>query len=424
MRRILTALSLLTFPALVSAQPNILLVIADDMGVDVSPCHAQGSNMVRMPTLKSLCDTGLVFENAHAHPTCSPTRANIVTGQYSSNTGIGAVVSERAPDGLSTQTLSLFDVLNENTNYATAVVGKWHLGPQKRDLSHPAKMGVGTYYGVPSGGVKNYFSWRGVQNGRPFQSTTYITTDLTNYAADWISKQDQPWMLWMAHIAPHSPFHAPPEELHSFKGLSTAALRPRDDPSAHYFAMLEALDTELARLLDGLPKAQRDNTVVIFIGDNGSPGQITRRLNTSRDAKGSIRDGGTHIPLVISGGGVPRGRSDAPAQVTDLFATILGLAEVGGQYSDSFDLLNGSPREATLIEHFNADGTRGQVVQGWAMSDGSYSLIAPQDGPLELYDVARDPRQANNLLNKPTAEHTSVAQRFNQLRDTYLQPSN
>lgn len=390
MRKVILAAAFCLAPMVAKATPNILLVIADDMGVDASPCHAQGSDMVRMPTLKSLCDQGRVYDNAHAYPTCSPTRASILTGLYASRTGVGSAVQPKANNGLDPDTPSLFDRLREDTDYAAAVVGKWHLADAPRDLSHPAKLGVPTYYGIPSGGVKDYESWRVVENGRSKTSKTYVTTDLTDYAIDWIAAQISPWFLWLAYTAPHTPFHAPPSDLHSFGALSTNAASIRRDPRRHYFAALEALDTELGRLLDSLSATERRNTVVIFTGDNGSPRQITRRQNTQREAKGTIYNGGTQVPLVIAGPGIRAGRSAQPVQVTDIHDTILTLAGAGGHTDDSLDLTptftgKSSGRMAAFIEHFSPLSGRGKPVYGWSMISADVSLIAPENKPMALY---------------------------------------
>ena len=124
MRKHLAAAALSACLGAPATAGNVLLVLADDMGVDSSPCHVEGSSTVRMPTLKALCDQGMVFENAHAAPVCSPTRAMILTGKYASKTGVGS-----ASKPLSDSEKSLFDVLNKSApNVASAVIGKWHLG--------------------------------------------------------------------------------------------------------------------------------------------------------------------------------------------------------------------------------------------------------------------------------------------------------
>jgi len=109
------------------SSPNILLVIADDMGLDATNCYQVGTQQAPMPTLEKLCANGLVFDNAYAAPVCSPTRAGIMSGQYAFQTGVGGAVARRGnAGGLSDSIVSLFDVL-ATTDYRSALIGKWHI---------------------------------------------------------------------------------------------------------------------------------------------------------------------------------------------------------------------------------------------------------------------------------------------------------
>lgn len=103
-----------------------------------------------------------------------------------------------------------------------------------------------------SGGVRNYFKWDGATQGQGFKSDVYTTTDFTNQALEWIGKQDNPWFLWLAYNAPHTPFHRPPADLHSNETLSGDEQSIKDNPLPYYHAMLEAMDTEIGRLLNSM----------------------------------------------------------------------------------------------------------------------------------------------------------------------------
>lgn len=402
----LTTLIAASLPMAAKAAPNVLLVLADDMGADVSPCHADATDLVRMPTLKSLCTQGMVFNNAHAYPTCSPTRASIITGLYANRTGVGAPVGSENGE-LSHNTPTLFDHLSQQ-GYASALIGKWHLSSSRQAGGHPARLGVSYHYGALGGGVRDYENWRGYENGKQRQVALYSTTALTQKAQSWIAEQSKPWFLWLAYNAPHAPFHAPPEELHSFGTLNPEPQR-RSDVRSHYFAALQALDTELGNLLNGMSKPVRQNTVVIFVGDNGTPGQVSRRLGLTKDAKGSIYQGGTHVPLVVNGPGVSSGHNDDPVQVTDLFDTILNLAGAIVGTADSFNLVpalkgGSSARTATFIEHFSKSEGRGNPVYGWTIQDGRYALVAPEGKEPELFDMSKDTKQSRNLAQSHSAE--------------------
>ncbi|MGL6211450.1 MAG: sulfatase-like hydrolase/transferase, partial [Paracoccaceae bacterium] len=290
-RPVICIAALMATPAVAQDSPNILLIIADDMGLDASRCYDVGPNPASMPNLEALCATGMVFENAYAAPTCSPTRATIMTGRYGFRTGVGTAIPRDGGVGLSVDEVTLFDRLNE-TAYTSAVVGKWHLAGSDAGLGHPGDLGVKEYFGLYSGTIPDYFAWSGVENGQAVEVDGYSTTVLTDRAVDWVSAQQGPWFLWLAYNAPHSPFHVPPADLHSAEGLSDSPSAIRANPLPYYNAALEALDTEIGRLLASMPQGVRDNTVVFFVGDNGTPGQIANALYGDRGAKGGIFEGG------------------------------------------------------------------------------------------------------------------------------------
>lgn len=165
-------------PTVAHPAPNILLIIADDMGLDASRCYSVGSNHAHMPTVERLYSEGLVFENAYSAPVCSPTRSTIMTGKYGFRTGVGAAIAMKGGGaGLAPDETSLFNVLSE-TPYRSAVIGKWHLASSPDDLDHPARLGVSEYFGLFSGGVRDYFKWNAVEDGKRVQVTNYATTRL------------------------------------------------------------------------------------------------------------------------------------------------------------------------------------------------------------------------------------------------------
>ncbi|GLQ34607.1 N-acetylgalactosamine-6-sulfatase [Amylibacter marinus] len=399
-----------------NANPNILLVIADDMGREVSPCYDLGSDKPAMPTLEHLCATGMVLENAYVAPTCSPTRASIITGKYGFRTGVGSVIKGSAK-GLSSHETSLFDLFSAQApTYATAVIGKWHLA--KSDSNHPAKLGVENYYGLISGGLGDYYNWTAVENGKRVKVRDYSTSHLTDRAIEFIGAQNSPWFLWLAYNAPHTPFHVPPADLHSQGTLNPdAKITPRN-ARPYYLAALEALDHELGRLLGGLDAKTRANTVIIFMGDNGSPGKISRRFYASRGAKGGIFEGGTHVPMVFSGPRVMQGRSEALVNSTDLFSTIAALAGIQAHAPDSISmipLLQGRPngRDYAYVEHFGPTVSRANA--GWAIRDQRYKLVELEDHAPMLFDLKHDPKEHIDLLSG-AADARALAAKANLLQ--------
>jgi arylsulfatase A-like enzyme len=405
--------------------PNILLVIADDFGVDASPCYPVGQEKPKMPTLESLCKSGIVFENAWVNPVCTPTRAAILTGKYGFRTNVRGV-----DDLLSTEETSLQSVLSQApTPYKSAVIGKWHVAGATPDPDHPQKLGVDFYSGFMSGGVRDYFNWEGIEQGKSFQSTTYTTTHFTNKAIDWVKQQQQPWFLWLAYNAPHAPFHIPPRALHSRTQLSDQRQDIRSNPRPYYFAALEAMDRELGRLLSSLAPETRQNTIVVFIGDNGSPRPVTQTPFTKETVKGTVYEGGVKVPMVIAGARVRRSneRDRSLINGTDLFATFAELAGVKASAVDSKSFVaalsgtSSQSRNFAYTEHLSTKGRGGGLnalgkTDQWAIRDTKYKLI--HDGSTNqefLFNLASDPSEQRNLLATNSTSQESGDAKFEQI---------
>ena len=154
--------------------PNILLIIADDMGLDASPGYSIGSTKPNMPNLQNMISSGITFNNVWAYPTCTPTRASILTGKYGFRTNVTKV-----GDVLATSETSIQKYLDENTSsaYSHAVIGKWHLG---NNTSDPRDFDIDYYAGFLSGAIQDYWSWSLVEDGSSTNSTDYTTTKFTD----------------------------------------------------------------------------------------------------------------------------------------------------------------------------------------------------------------------------------------------------
>ena len=165
------------------------------------------------------------------------------------------------------------------------------------------------------------------EDGAGSFETEYTTKKFTDLAIDWIHQQDKPWFMWLAHNAPHTPFHVPPNGMHTQGNLPT--FLDGMDETPYYMAAIEAMDFQIGRLLDRIPEEERENTIIIFIGDNGSPNEVAQSPYSNFTSKGSLNQGGINVPMFISGKGVSRsGNDDSLITSTDLFATISELAGV------------------------------------------------------------------------------------------------
>lgn len=378
-------------------KPNIMLIIADDMGHDATPGFNVGSVKPNMPNLQSLMDAGIRFTNVWSYATCTPTRASILTGKYGFNSGVTAVGDE-----LSTSEISLQSYLDTKTTsaYEHAVIGKWHLS---NSITHPTDMGINHYSGSISGGVPSYWDWNLVENVITTASTEYNTSKFTDLAIDWVDNQTKPWFLWLAYNAPHTPFHLPDSSLHSQGTLPTDDTSITNNPLPYYMAMLEAMDTEFGRLLASMSQEEKDNTIFIFIGDNGTPNQVAQEYNNRR-VKGSIYQGGINVPMIIAGNGVSRKNQteDALINTTDLFATIADIANASDtdiNDSKSFiSLLTDS--DATIRDYVYAerenDNTGGME---YAIRNTTHKYIKFSDGTEALYNLIDNPLENPNLLS-------------------------
>ncbi|MDC0506071.1 sulfatase-like hydrolase/transferase [Candidatus Gracilibacteria bacterium] len=376
--------------------PNILLIIADDMGLDAMPGFSEGFEKPNIPNLETLMSNGLTFENMWSAPVCTPTRATILTGRYGVKTGVLKV-----DDELSIDETSLQSMLDNKTQegYNHAVIGKWHLS---KDASHPTSMGVDYYAGLLTGGAKSYTNWRLTENSTTSTNTEYITTKFTDLAIDWVSDQDEkPWFLWLAYTAPHTPFHLPPSDLHD-RELSGDQDDIDNNPIPYYMAAIEAMDSEIGRLLDSIPQSELDNTVIVFIGDNGTPGQAIQYPYSRKKAKGSLYQGGINVPMFVSGYGVDRQgeREDTLVHTVDIFATVLDIANTGvSKVNDSTSfkdfLTDENTQQIEIV--YGEVGTSGKKTGGYTIRDTEYKLIVFTDGQQELYNLVDDPYENNNL---------------------------
>ena len=414
--------------------PNILLLIADDLGIDAAGCYRVGQNVAQTPNIQSLCERGVVFRNAWVNPVCSATRATLLTGRYAFRTGVGRT----APPGLQRDELTLpraLDLYGGGT-YAHASVGKWHLLESRNSTNndHPNEMGWGHFAGLLTGVLPDYFDFTKVVDGQAVRVQQYATTDTVDDAISWLGVQERPWFLWVAFNAPHSPYHEPPPDLYHIEGLGEDERTIQDNPLPYYKAAIEAMDTEIGRLFAAIGPEEMERTHVIYLGDNGTPGRVIQAPFEQGKGKGTIYSGGIHVPLVVAGPAVrePGRTQEALVNGVDLFGTILELAGVdvdGAVRSDiTIDSVSLVPylvdsttvprREWILSELFNP---RANDPDGKTIRDARFKLIRFRSGSEALFDLSTDLAEENDLLLAPlTDEGQAAYQRLGQQLDAVL----
>ena len=422
--------------------PNFLVIVGDDMGVETLASYGLNDNTAVTPTLDNLGETGIHFDNMWSQPVCSPTRATVMTGRYGFRTGVGFAI-ETPPDvekivpqkpagahfeppsnrlgraprpsvhglGLDEFTLPMALKSDPSLGYETAAIGKWHLSDAGNGYEkHPLHAGFDHFAGSAIGGLESYFAFSKQVDGEETEgSTVYSTTDKVDSAIDWLQGRDDnnPWFVWLSFNNPHSPYHLPPLELlHSdAKNLDPEAVA--ENPHAYFKAQLEALDTEVGRLLGSLTTEQRDNTYVIFMGDNGtSRGALQLPFHSER-GKDTVYQGGLNVPFMVSGPGIEAGRtSDALLNTVDLYATFLELAGIDVENAVPDDREFDSISFAPLLLDPQATPARefafADIFSPWrdpsrAIRNATHKLV-DIEGTEELYNLVEDPYEHNNLL--------------------------
>lgn len=442
--------------------PNFIVLIGDDMAVETLSCYGVGDATAVTPNLDSLCAAGMRFDNFWSQAVCSPTRATILSGRYGFRTGVGTPatsgiaalpVPEKADDahkelggggpprrgaadnipapGLRADEFTLPMALKADAalGYETAAIGKWHLADQTNGaVEHPNLAGFDHYTGsVRTGGVESYFAWSKVTNGKVTDGKTgWADSDKVDDAIAWLDQRsgDQPWLLWMAFNAPHTPFHLPPLHLlnSDARDLDPDAIS-NENQHAYYNAMIEALDTEIGRLLAHLSEAQRANTYIVFVGDNGTPEQVAMPPFDFTHSKGSITQGGVNVPFFFVGPGIEsRQVSKALANSVDIYASLVDLAGIDSDAilpnDKVFDAVSLTPvlfgASESVRDYAYADvfgsvprGVSGdrfrQTVNERTIRDRNYKLFISSDHE-EFYDLTSDPYETNNLLNSELAD--------------------
>ncbi len=395
------------------AHPNVLLVIADDLGAESTSLYPDlvgDSGAVPVPNIEALAQNGLVFDNAWASPACSMTRATIVSGQYGYRTGVTSVGAV-----LPTDTVTVFDrITAESPSYSQAFFGKYHLGGNAANTKHVTDIGVPLFRGIFGGGVSDYFNWTTYDTeAPPFQNKTFATTALTDYAIDYIheheaKKPNEPWFIYQAYNAPHSvgansPYQVPPAELHNVDLSSVGNPAPGTIATniPVYKSLIQSLDTELGRLLK---EVDLENTVVIFVGDNGTPAPVKDTGTGIRGSKGSAYEGGVRVPLFVPGAGVTRrGRANDLVVTSDLYATILSLtgidvSHVENSYSIK-PLLSDAAASSGRTNSFS-ETSSGTSNRRYALKDTRYKIVSNL-GKRELYDLVADPLETTDLYANP-----------------------
>jgi len=418
-------------------RPNILFIVADDLGWKDVGFH--GSD-IRTPNIDRLAKGGVQLNQFYALPMCTPTRAALLTGRYPFRYGLQTgVIPTSATYGLSTDERTLSQALKE-AGYSTAIVGKWHLGhgdkkywPQQRGFDHQYGPLIGEidYFTHEASGVVDWY-----RNGEVVKEEGYSTTLLGDEAMKVIEAHDtsKPLCLYLAFNAAHTPYQAPQEYLEKYSNM--------EDPSRRAYAgSITAMDDQIGRVVAVLAgRHMLANTLVVFMSDNGgtrnplfsgaiadvSRVRIPCDNGPHREGKGSNYEGGTRVIALANWPGhiKPGSSADGMMHVVDWYPTLLALAGADPaqpKAPDGMDfretLFQGAPSPRTGIV-YNIEPFRA------ALREGDWKLLWRTTLPssVELYNLAVDPAESNNLAAQHPEKVAALQKRISDLSTQAAKP--
>jgi arylsulfatase A-like enzyme len=417
-----------TPPARSASRPNVVLILMDDMGY--GDIGSYGVKDARTPNVDRLAREGVRLTDAYANgPTCSPTRAGLISGRYQQRYGIewplGAAPDDSAR-GLPVNGMS-FPALLKANGYTTGLIGKWHLG-FKAEFG-PNAHGFDEFFGFRSGAVDYYTHRNG--NGEPdlFENTTpvevhgYLTDEITKRAVSFVDRHaGEPFFLEVAYNAVHWPFEPPgmSDSAGRGAGAGSGGLSLYQSPSAavpatrrDYVRMLERADQGIGQIVGELERRGiLANTLVIFTNDNG--GEWLSRNEPLTNRKNTVWEGGIRVPLIMRWPGhLPARRTSAQVAISmDLTATVLsatGTAIPAGHKLDGIDLLPIVSGKSPLVER-QLFWRRRRPSEQLAVRSGRWKLIHEGQN-FYLFDVATDIGERHDL----TAEHPELVRKLNGL---------
>ncbi|MEM8494820.1 MAG: sulfatase-like hydrolase/transferase [Planctomycetota bacterium] len=401
--------------ALADRPPNLVLIVTDDQGYrDVG---FNGGTQIPTPNLDRIANEGVCFQQGYVtYAVCGPSRAGLITGQYQDRFGgsLNPTPNPAVPNnGVPLTEKNLAELLKPK-GYTSMIVGKWHLGtyPNLR----PLVRGFDEFYGFLSGGhdyfpenltfetledVNTKWGWyrtKLLDQEQRVGTTKYLTDELSDRAVDFIDRQkNAPFFLYLAYNAPHTPMQASEEYLARFSHIENEKRRT-------YAAMVASVDDGVGRVLDKLDEhGLAEDTLVVFLSDNGGATNNASNNYPLRGHKGSSYEGGIRVPFAMRWTGMmPAGVDYAhPVSALDVAGTIAAAAEVdvaADKPLDGVDLVpfvtgqaDGRPHDTLVWRKYNPGE--------WVVRHGDEKLIH-RKGVYELFDIAADTGETNNLAEK------------------------
>jgi len=405
-------------------KPNILVILADDLGYhDLS---YYGTPDIRTPNIDMLCKAGMRFDNFYSNsPVCSPTRASLMSGRYPEMVGVPGLIRSN-PDanfGFLKPDALLLPKLLKQADYNTALVGKWNLGLETPNT--PNEKGFDFFHGFLDDMMNDY--WDHLRNGKDFMRKNdrqdnpkgrHATDVFTGWAIDYIAEQKNnanPFFLYLAYNAPHFPVQPPEEWMAKVKARQPNSTETR----AKLVALIEHMDDGIGKVIKALKETGAyDNTLIVFMSDNG--GFLPDNANNGdlRDGKGSMYEGGIRVPAfcVWPNHIQPAAVSLQPAITMDIYPTLSEVAGITIRHKvDGISLLNVLLGKVKNLPERPLFFTRregnlkfgGETIQ--AVINGDWKLL--QNSPFEpyqLYNLHEDPKEERNLVSAELEQYKKL----------------
>jgi arylsulfatase A-like enzyme len=414
-------------------RPNVIVVLTDDQGFGDMSCH--GNPYLKTPALDRLHAEGIRLADFHVDPTCSPTRAALMTGRYSARVGVWLTYASR--NHLRRDEVTMADVFRQN-GYRTAIFGKWHLGdnypfrPTDRGFDESLIHGGGVVGEAPDYWNNNYYDDVYLRSGKPEQVGGYCTDVWFNEAMSFIDEnKDRPFFVYLPTNAAHAPFHVPETYAAPYEEIQPAR--------AAFYGMIANIDENLGRLREHLKRLSLDrDTILVFLNDNGTAGGVSLTKDEGgnrngrkasgydaglRGKKASRYEGGHRAACFIHWpkGGLTGGRDvDGVTAHIDLLPTLIDLCDLQFEDRSRFDGLSLAPvltdpdavlpERSVVVHHQGRFGN--PVGEGLLIKDKDYSVMRGTWRLVgrELYDLSNDPSQRHDIA----AEFPEIAKSLRQ----------
>ncbi len=408
-----------------SSVPNIIIILADDLGY--ADLGFTGCKDIPTPNIDRIAKQGVVCTRGYvSYAVCGPSRAGLITGRYQDRFGFSRnpIVAPNDPTmGLPLDQQTIADLLKQQ-QYTTGAIGKWHLGTHKS--LHPNKRGFDEFFGFLGGGHRylpedltlndlseartenDGYKTKILRNNTSVDEKEYLTDAFSREAVNFVEKNHtQPFFLYLAYNAPHSPLQATEKYLNRFEQIKDVKRRT-------YAAMVSAVDDGVGRLLDKIRDLHiESNTLIFFLSDNGGPIYDNASSNAPfRGQKSDFFEGGIHVPFAVQWvGHLPQGITyDQPVSSLDIFATAAALAHA--QPKNSLDGVNLLPFLTGQVKNSPHQELywRNYDKERYCIVGTTYKRIEEKGKPTLFFDLAKDISEKNNL--SVSSDHQALMDEF------------